>query len=44
MDLTDSQLVVEIEQQIWSYIEICAMYHATPSVLGFSNYLQESYE
>jgi len=43
MKLTDTQLAVEIEQQIFSYLYLCAMYETQPSILGFANHLEESY-
>lgn len=37
-------VVREIQEQIVSYVDICAMYETTPSVLGFAQHLKESYE
>lgn len=39
-----TELSKEIEEQIWSYLDICAMYEKTPSVLGFAEHLKEAYE
>lgn len=40
----ESEIVVEIEQQTWSYLDLCAKYEIAPSVLGFARHLEESYE
>jgi len=41
--MSESEIVVEIEQQIYSYLDLCAMYETKPSVLGFAAHLEESY-
>ena len=43
MKQSESALITELEQQIFSYMDLCAMYETTPSVLGFANHLEESY-
>jgi len=40
---SETEIAVEIEQQVYSYLDLCAMYETTPSVLGFANHLEESY-
>lgn len=42
--MTDTKLSKEIDEQFWSYVELCAMYEKTPSVLGFAEHLKEAYE
>jgi len=44
MKQSESELITELEQQIFSYVEICAMNESTPSALGFAQHLKESYE
>ena len=41
--MSESEIVVEIEQQIYSYLDLCAMYETEPSVLGFAEHLNQSY-
>lgn len=43
MELTDTQFAVEMEQQVFSFIELSAMYETTPSPLAFAQHLIESY-
>ena len=40
----ESEIKSELEEQIQSYLELCAMYEKTPSVLAFAQHLIESYE
>ena len=42
--MKESELATEIEQQIWAYLDLCAMYETVPSILGFANHLEESYK
>jgi hypothetical protein len=42
--MKDSEIYLEVEEQIWSYLDLCAMYEKTPSVLGFAEHLKEAYE
>ncbi|MCW2763636.1 MAG: hypothetical protein JWR85_3837 [Marmoricola sp.] len=39
----ESELVTEIEAQIYRYLDLCAMWEREPSILGFSQHLMESY-
>jgi hypothetical protein len=41
--MSESEVVVEIEQQIYSFLDLCAKYETTPTVLGFAEHLKESY-
>jgi hypothetical protein len=41
--MSESEVVVEIQDQIFPYLELCAHYETTPTVLGFSKHLSESY-
>jgi len=42
--MTDTQIAVEIEQQVFSYLDLCAQYEKKPSILGFADHLFESYD
>lgn len=42
--MTDAELFQEIESQVWSYIELSAMYETQPTIRGFINHLDESYD
>lgn len=42
-DMSDTQLSKEIEEQFWSYIELCHMYEKRPSMVGFAEHIKESY-
>lgn len=42
--MTDTKVSKEIEEQLHSYFELCAMYEKTPSVLGFAEHLVSAYE
>jgi len=44
MKQSESELITELEQQIFSYMDICAMYETTPTPLGYAQHLKESYE
>jgi len=43
MKQSDTEIAVEIEQQVYAYLDLCAMYETVPSVLGFAQHLKESY-
>jgi len=43
MNPSDTEIAVEIEQQVYSYLDLCAMYETKPSILGFAQHLRESY-
>lgn len=40
----ETEFIKEIEEQQYSYLELCAHKDKKPSVLGFAKYLTESYE
>jgi hypothetical protein len=42
--MSESEVVVEIEQQIYSFLDLCAKYETKPTVLGFAEHLKESYK
>jgi hypothetical protein len=42
--MNEIEVIKELDEQIHSYIDICAMYEKTPSVLGFADFLVEAYE
>jgi len=41
---SEAEIAVEIEQAVFSYLDLAAMYEDIPSVLGFAQHLKESYE
>ena len=41
--MSDTEIHKDIEEQFYSYLELCAMYEKTPSVLGFAEHLHEAY-
>jgi len=43
MNPSDTEIAVEIEQQVYSYLDLCAMYEKTPSINGFIDHMIESY-
>lgn len=44
MAQSETEIAIEIEQQVFSYFDISAQYETMPSVRGFINFLDESYE
>jgi hypothetical protein len=42
--MSEVEFTKEIEEQTFTYLDLCAMYEKTPSVLGFSQHLHEAYE
>ncbi|MDB5422571.1 MAG: hypothetical protein JWR59_2518 [Brevundimonas sp.] len=44
MKQSETEIAVEIEQQVFAYFDLCANFETVPSVLGFAQHLKESYE
>jgi hypothetical protein len=42
--MSEVEFTKEIEEQTFTYLELCAMYEKTPSVLGFAEHLWDAYE
>lgn len=42
--MTETGFAKEMEEQIYSYIDLCAKYELQPNVWGFIEHLEESYE
>lgn len=42
--MPESELVKEITEQVYSYLDLCAGFETTPSILAFAQHLKESYE
>jgi len=40
---SEAEIAVEMEQAVFSYLDLAAMYEEIPSIRGFINYLEESY-
>ena len=41
--MPDAEIAKELTEQIFSYLDICAMYETEPTVLKFAQHLVESY-
>ena len=41
--MSDTELAKELTEQIYSFLDICAMYETEPTVLKFVQHLVESY-
>jgi hypothetical protein len=44
LSMDETEFIKDIDEQKYSYLELCAMHEKTPSVLGFAEYLKEAYE
>ena len=42
--MKETELAKELTEQIYSFLDICAMYETEPTVLKFAQHLKESYE
>lgn len=42
--MSESHLITELEEQIYSYVDLCALGGETPTILGYAKHLEESYK
>jgi len=44
MHQSETEIAVEVEQQTFSYFDLCALREDSPSIKGFIQHMIESYE